>query len=410
MYSTLNIMRDTRSPAFSHYHVPRPSIFRTTAVLAVICSLVVVTNCQISFGMRKLAYSTNQFGLDLMRSMDRSEENMAFCPFCISSSLSMMLSAAHGSTASALRHALYLWGMQTNEINVAFYDLMTHLGVNIPNERTYRRSGVFAGSPMPQSIIPSLGFASVNNASHPENDISFLTNVYVQRDFPIDYHYHMLLQRFYKTAIHPLDFHFNGEETRQHINAIVEKQTNGKIRDILPDRQSPATQLLLLSALYFKGTLDLRMVATATTRRHPMAHPVAPPGTPLMALTRPSSLVFGEDHVMLQSRNAKIRYRFDRYLNSTAIEMPFKGGLITLVLLMPEDPNGLEMMLTRLSAQVLADVVNSLEVKRVNIMVCILVCHPDSCHTITSARLLSALSDAGAECQARKQQLDVGSF
>lgn len=282
----------------------------------------------------------------------------------------MMLSAAHGSTASALRHALYLWGMQTNEINVAFYDLMTHLGVNMPNERTYRRSGLYPSGAVAQSIIPSLAFGSANNDTHPENDVSFLTNVYVQRDFPIDYHYHMLLQRFYKTAIHPLDFHFNGEETRQHINAIVEKQTNGKIRDILPDRQSPATQLLLLSALYFKGTLDLSMVATARTRRHPMAH-VLPPGTPLMALTRPSSLVFGEEHVMLESRNAKIRYRFDRYLNATAIEMPFKGGLITLVLLMPDDPNGLEMMLTRLSAQVLADVVNSLEVKRVNIMVCI---------------------------------------
>lgn len=320
--------------------------------------------------MRKLAYSTNQFGLDLMRAMDRSDENLAFCPFCISSSLAMMLSGAQGSTATALRHALYLWGMQTNEINVAFYDLMTHLGVNLPNERAYRRSGLFTAGTMPQSIIPSLAFGSLNNASHPENDVSFLTNVYVQRDFPIDYHYHMLLQRFYKTAIHPLDFHFNGEETRQHINAIVEKQTNGKIRDILPDRQSPATQLLLLSALYFKGTLDLSMVVTSKSRQHPTPH-LPPPGTPLMALTRPSSIVFGEDHMMLESRNAKIRYRFDRYLNSTAIEMPFKGGLITLVLLMPADPNGLEMLLTRLSAQVLTDVVNSLEVRRVNIRVCI---------------------------------------
>jgi serpin B len=374
--------RRSSSPALSWINVhPRltPSATRIlTIIVTVACYFVVLSNCQVSFGMRKLAYSTNQFGLDLMRAMDRSDENMAFCPFCISSSLAMMLSGAQGSTATSLRHALYLWGMQTNEINVAFYDLMTHLGVNLPNERAYRRSGLFAAGTMPQSIIPSLAFGSLNNASHPENDVSFLTNVYVQRDFPIDYHYHMLLQRFYKTAIHPLDFHFNGEETRQHINAIVEKQTNGKIRDILPDRQSPATQLLLLSALYFQGTLDIGMSVTPKTRQHLPIPP--PPGMPVMALTRPSSVVFGEDHVMLESHNAKIRYRFDRYLNSTAIEMPFKGGLITLVLLMPADPNGLEMLLTRLSAQVLADVVNSLEVRRVNVRVCI---HRSCYHYLT---------------------------
>lgn len=42
---------------------------------------------------------------------------------------------------------------------------------------------------------------------------------------------------------------------------------------------------------------------------------------------------------------------------------------MTLLLMMPSDANGLEMLLTRLSAQVLTDVVNSLEVKRVNIRV-----------------------------------------
>ena len=297
----------------------------------------------VSFGMRKLAYSTNQFGLDLMRAMDRSDASMAFCPFCISSSLAMMLVGAHGSTATSLRHALYLWGMQPSEINLAFHDLMNHLAVNMPiGGRSYRRINIF--SPGTSALVSS----NQKNSSS-GNDVAFLTNIYVQRDFPINYHYHMLLQRFYKTAVHPLDFHFNGEETRQHINAIVEKQTNGKIHEILAGTQSPATQILPVSALYFKGTLDLNMVVS----RNP---------------TRPSA-TFGEEPVMLESRQARIRYRFDHFLNCTAIEMPFKGGLITLVLLMPSDPNGLDMLLTRLSAQTLSDVVNSLDVKRVNIKV-----------------------------------------
>ena len=386
----------TSSSRLIIHMIRNPRLTKVLIVTVILTScLPVLIKCQASFGMRKLAYSTNQFGLDLMRSMDRSDPSMAFCPFCISSSLSMLLSGAHGSTATALRHALYLWGMQTNEINVAFYDLMTYLGVNLPNERAYRRSGLFALGSGPQSIIPSLAFGSMNNVSNLEPDVSLLTNVYVQRDFPIDYHFHMALQRFYKTAIHPLDFHFNGEETRQHINAIVEKQTNGKIRDILPERQSPATQLLLLSALYFKGSLDLNMFPTSKSRQQPVMTHVAPSGPPpLMSLVRPSSSMFGEEHVILESRNAKIRYRFDRYLNSTAIEMPFKGGLITLVLFMPSDPNGLEMLLTRLSAQVLTDVVNSLEVKRVNLRVR---SFPLFCCQVLEYDTFYLMKDAGAE-------------
>jgi serine protease inhibitor len=60
----------------------------------------------------------------------------------------------------------------------------------------------------------------------------------------------------------------NEEETRHHINAIVEMQTGNKVKDILPDRQSAATQLLLLSALYFQGTLDISLTAAKRTTNY----------------------------------------------------------------------------------------------------------------------------------------------
>lgn len=364
---------------------------------------------QISFAMRKLSSSSNQFGFDLMRSMDRSTVNMALCPFCVFSSLTMMLTGADGTTATALRHALYLWGMQSEEINLASYDLMNHLGVNLPpHARSLysRRSShphIHDHLTTPFSMASrgtnSSTFSSSSSSYHNNqgsSDLSFLTNIYVQRDFPINYHYHMLLQRFYKTVIHPLDFQFNGEETRQHINAIVEKQTFGKINNILPDRRSPATQMLLLSALYFKGMLDLNMspvtsvyipnphhqIPTGVTNERVPTGPVAS-GTAYVTasssvLPTPDSInyspeittgmIFGPDPVILEARNAKLRYKFDRYLNCTTVEMPFKNSLVTLVLMMPNDYN-LEMLLTRLSAQILSDVVSSLEVKRLNIKV-----------------------------------------
>ncbi|XP_053208632.1 serpin B3-like [Panonychus citri] len=319
----------------------------------------------ISFGMRKLAYSTNQFGFDLLRAMDKSESSTAFCPICISSSLTMMLMGSQGHSSTSLRHALYLWGMQTSEINLAYHDMMTHLGVNIPVASVHYRNL----NPYGQSSSTDYRVSLADNEVNSGNDVAFLSQVYVQRDFGINYSYHMLLQRFYKTAIHPLDFIDNGEETRQHINAIVEKETSGKIKDILPDRQSPTTQLLLLSALYFKGSLDLNI--TSSRKRNYISPSSSSSPSTYKQLNSASNIfgVFSDDTIILEARNVRIRYAFNRFLNCTTIEMPFKGGLITLVAMMPTDPYGLDTLLTRLSAQVLSDVINSLEVKRVDVKI-----------------------------------------
>lgn len=375
---------------------------------------------QISFGMRKLAFSSNQFGIDLFRSMDRSPVKTAVCPFCIFSSLSMMLIGADGSTSSALRHALYLWGMQSEEISIATYDLMDHLGVNLPLHSIFNdhfgggklansnSKGIFFNST--HRTLTGLPLNSITSALPPAtSDIAFMCNIYIQRDFPINYHYHMLLQRFYKTVIHPLDFHFNGEETRQHINAVVSKQTLGKINNILPDLKSPATQMLLLSALYFRGTLDLNLLDVSSSKSVHTTQGPSQVVNPLSTAASTTSTTPGPngqqvtsgthwyenstsswtsgatsvtfpphqaadvsnlDDVMLQADSVRLRYKLDPYLNCTTVELPFKNSLLTLVLMMPGDSN-LDILLTRLSAQVLFDVVSSLQVKKLNIKVCI---------------------------------------
>lgn len=49
----------------------------------------------------------------------------------------------------------------------------------------------------------------------------------------------------------------NGEEARQHINAIVEKRTQGKIQNILTDIPQPSTNLLLISGIFIESTIDI---------------------------------------------------------------------------------------------------------------------------------------------------------
>lgn len=271
--------------------------------------------------------------------------------------------------------------------------MINHLGMNVPS---------FARSLSPPSASSAKSYMDHHGSSSSKSaadavDVTVLTNMYVQRDIPVAYHYHMTLQRFFRTVVHPVDFHFSGEETRQHINAIVGRQTNNKIQDILATRVSPSTQLLLLSALYFKGNLDINMSVSSqrspeaitlhsSTRptlhmnyiqklhshvNHDFPPKISNPASPTLIIPEIQSLspVFGDHVTMLEARNARIRYQLNTHLNCTVVEMPFKDSLVTLLLVMPEDPNGLDLLITKLSAQVLTDLVNSMEVKRVNLKV-----------------------------------------
>ena len=235
---------------------------------------------------------------------------------------------------------------------------------------------------------------SINNNDFSGNDISFLSNIYVQREFAINYHYHVLLQKFYKTAIHPLDFIHNAEETRDHINAIVQMQTDNKICNILPERQLPSTQLLLISALYFRGELDLKLNLTrsnglgnyqqasptsgdqsaggihyhqhnATTTNLPFNKSKAPSGREQEA----NDLHNQSEEIWMEASRTRLRYAFDQYLNCSTVEMPFKDSMITLLIMLPSDADGLDTLLTKLNAQMLNDVINSLEIRRITIKV-----------------------------------------
>lgn len=241
-------------------------------------------------------------------------------------------------------------------------------------------------APMLSTLFSSNTSETDSNGS---SDICFLSNMYVQRDFVINYHYHLLLQKFYKTAIHPLDFVHNGEETRQHINAIVQMQTDNKIHNILDSRPSPATQLLLISALYFNGQLDLAPIGstTAAARTNETYNPnnlgsaSAESIESLMDLNSRSSALNSvptsnsiPNWGWMQSSYTRLRYSYNRYLNCTTVEMPLKGALVSFVIMMPNEATGLETLLTKLNAQMLNDVINTLEIRRMSIKVIVFCC------------------------------------
>uniref|UniRef100_A0A1A8I043 Serpin domain-containing protein n=1 Tax=Nothobranchius kuhntae TaxID=321403 RepID=A0A1A8I043_NOTKU len=61
----------------------------------------------------------------------------------------------------------------------------------------------------------------------------------------------------YKSELESVDFRTKYEKTRNEINSWVEKQTQGKIKDIIAKGElNNMTRLVLVNAIYFKGTWD----------------------------------------------------------------------------------------------------------------------------------------------------------
>lgn len=70
-----------------------------------------------------------------------------------------------------------------------------------------------------------------------------------------------------------------------------------------------------------------------------------------------------------------LRFGSHDYLNCTAVEVPFRGGLISLLALLPRDPAGMRLLETRLSAQRLTDILNAMHVDTVDFQVRLFNCY-----------------------------------
>ena len=148
----------------------RPCIF-----LLLFCFGIVLGNDHrhqaVTFGMRRLAFSTNQFGCDLYRALEAGpaddEGNVALCPFCVGASLAMILLGAEGASATALRQALYLsWGTKGGDVHLAYRDLIAHIGINL--------------SPLPTDL---------------DSTLQMIHHLSVQRHFAVHYPYMFMLDR-----------------------------------------------------------------------------------------------------------------------------------------------------------------------------------------------------------------------
>ncbi len=151
----------------------------------------------------------------------------------------------------------------------------------------------------------------------------------------------------YGAAVRPLDFAAAPEPSRMIINDWVEQQTNDRIQDLLPDGSiGTDTVAVLTNAVYFKA---------------PWVTPFDPFFTRTGTFNRVDGTAADVDY-MTQLENLP----YASGPSWQAVELPYRGGELSMVLLIP-DPGAFATFDAALTAEQVTSAVENLQVTQVDL-------------------------------------------
>jgi len=238
----------------------------------------------------------NAFALDLYVKLSQGGGNIFFSPSSISTALAMTYAGARGNTAAEMARVLHFPG--TGEgFHAAFHDLVADLDGRL-NEKG--------------------------------NELNVANALWGQKGFDFLEEFIDLTRKYYGAGFQEVDYVGAAEEARQTINAWVEKETKGKIKDLIPPGVlSVDTRLVLTNAIYFYGKWALEFEKKNTR-------------------DAPFTLMSGET-VQVPMMNRKWDYDYMENEEMQALELPYGDGAASMVILLPKKKDvlpGLEKALT----------------------------------------------------------------
>ncbi|WP_461863337.1 serpin family protein [Thermococcus sp.] len=228
--------------------------------------------------LEKMAVSNNRFAIDLYRELSGKDGNLFFSPYSIFVALSMVYEGTGGKTAEEMRSVLH-----------------------IPRDELERREG------MRELIL------SVDKPASDAYVLRTANALWVQRDYPVKESYISIMRKFYLSQVNEANFKDDPRGAESEINRWVEKQTAGKIRKLVSGL-SPLTRLVITNAIYFKANWSRRFDPHNT--RNETFHTLN--GT-----------------VIVPMMHQKGRFRYTEGEGFQALEMPYTGGRLSMLIILP---------------------------------------------------------------------------
>ncbi|KAL6030827.1 hypothetical protein STEG23_022527 [Scotinomys teguina] len=298
--------------------------------------------------MEQLSTANTLFALELFRTLneDNSTGNIFISPFSISSALAMVFLGTKGTTAAQLskswllsvfilRGPLLLVNCVCNSVtfkqgrygnvlhrykvaNTTYFSEQHELWTLGALSPLCHRAFHFDAVEDIHSRFQSLSAeVSKRGASH---ILKLANRLYGEKTYNFLPEFLASTQKMYGADLAPVDFQQASEDARKAINKWVKGQTEGKIPELLAEGVVDSmTKLVLVNAIYFKGLWEEKFMKEETT------------DAPFRLNKKDTKTV----KMMYQKK--KFPFGYIRDLKCKILEMPYQGGELSMVILLPED-------------------------------------------------------------------------
>lgn len=258
----------------------------------------------------QLVGGTNAFALDLYGRLAANDGNLFFSPHSVASALGMLYVGAGGETEREMAATLRL-PFDQSTAPYAFHAL----------QRAF--DSELAGDPGYSLVVAN--------------------RLWGQAGYNFRDEYLRVTDAFFGAGLRQLDF-AKADQAADAINQWVDEQTRGTIPHLV-DASSlgPLTRLVLTNAIYFKGD---------------WARPFNPDATEDQPFYLPDGST--ETVPLMRSRD---RFAYYRGAGFQALELPYEGETLGMLVLLPDEVEGLPALEQRLDTQLLGRVVDGMTFK-----------------------------------------------
>ncbi len=258
-----------------------------------------------------LPEASNAFGLHLYTHLRQSPGNLAMSPASITLALTMTWAGARGETAAQMARVLHLGGEQKALLEDAKGLISTW---NDPNRKTYT--------------------------------LKIANRLFGEKSYSFEKAYLQTTGDMFGAPLEPTNFKGAAEAGRKHINGWVEKQTQDRIKNLIPQGSIDAdTRLVLVNAIYFLGNWETPFTKAATRPAPFYLTPEKPKDVPTMHQTG--------------------GFKYAETDGLKLLEMPYEGGELAMVLALPDAKDGLSTLEDKLDSDKLASWIGSMTTRRV---------------------------------------------
>jgi len=262
----------------------------------------------------------NKLAVDLYKKLTQENKgkNIFFSPVSISTALAMTYAGAKGETAKEMAEVLH-FGLPQEKLHPAYKKILSLF--NDPAGTDSRSYDLTVAN----ALWGLKGYKWLD---------SFLN----------------VTRKNYGAGLREVDFVKATEKARNTINTWVEKETNGKIKDLIPkDVLNPLTRLVLTNAVYFNGTWTEKFKKRNTRNQDFTVSSGTKKQVPLMHQTK--------------------HFKYTEAKGVKALEMRYKGNDLSMVVILPDTKDGFAALEQGLTKDTISSLIGKLKYERVSVTI-----------------------------------------